>query len=75
MKFGAAARRLGGIAGWLLGWRPDEFWQATPLELEMVLRAASGEDEAAGAGVDRDVLGRLMEAMPDRSPAGATPTI
>lgn len=75
MSFGAAARRLGGVAGLLLGWRPDEFWRATPAELEMVLRAASGEDEAGGGGVDREALGRLMETMPDWLPAGVPPTI
>lgn len=68
--FAEAAGRLAGIAGWLLGWRPDEFWRATPAELASVLRAARGQEglgEAAlgGAGVDGAELARLMGAMPD----------
>ncbi|MFB0872549.1 MULTISPECIES: phage tail assembly chaperone [unclassified Sphingobium] len=62
--FAEAASRLAGVAGWLLGWRPEEFWRATPAELAAVLRAAGGEDEA-GAGVDGAELRRLMGVMPD----------
>ena len=69
-RFAEGAGRLAGIAGWLLGWRPDEFWRATPAELASVLRAARGQEvlgEAAlgGAGVDGAELARLMGAMPD----------
>lgn len=63
-RFADAAGRLAGVAGWLLGWRPDEFWRATPAELAAVLRAARGE-EAEEAGVDGAELGRLMGVMPD----------
>lgn len=69
MSFGAAARRLGGIAGWLLGWRPDEFWRATPAELETVLCAALGDEAGGGGGVDGGDLARLMGAMPDEDSA------
>lgn len=62
--FAEAAGRLAGIAGWLLGWRPDEFWRATPAELAAVLRAAGGAEEAE-AGVDGAELRRLMGVMPD----------
>jgi uncharacterized phage protein (TIGR02216 family) len=61
-RFSEAAARLAGLAGALLGWRPDEFWRATPAELGAVLRAMSGpEIEAAGRGD----LERLMERFPD----------
>jgi hypothetical protein len=30
------------MAGALLGWRPDEFWSATPDELAAVLEALAG---------------------------------
>ena len=50
MSFFKAAARLAGVAGWLLGWRPDEFWRATPAELEAVLRAAKGEEEPPDVG-------------------------
>ncbi|MFY9351018.1 MAG: phage tail assembly chaperone [Sphingobium sp.] len=64
--FADAAVRLAGVAGWLLGWRPEEFWRATPAELAAVLGAAGGEGEAeAGAGVDGAELRRLMGVMPD----------
>ena len=64
MSFFKTAARLAGVAGWLLGWRPDEFWRSTPVELEAVLRAARGEDEA-DSGIDTDELKRLKEMMPD----------
>lgn len=60
--FGEAATRLAGLTGALLGWRPGEFWEATPAELEAVLRALAGE-EVAGAGAAD--LKRLMEMYPD----------
>ena len=37
-----SAARLAGLAGALLGWRPDEFWRATPAELAVVLKALAG---------------------------------
>lgn len=72
MSFFKAAARLAGVAGWLLGWRPDEFWRATPVELEAVLRAARGEEEPE-VGVDKGELERLLGVMPDALPLGAQP--
>ena len=63
-RFADGARRLAGVAGWLLGWRPEEFWRATPAELAAVLGAALGE-EAVEVGVDGGELARLMGVMPD----------
>lgn len=60
--FGEAALRLAGMTGLLLGWRPDEFWRATPAELETVLRAAAPAAAAAASGED---LARLREMFPD----------
>ncbi|MEA3037721.1 MAG: hypothetical protein QOE79_234 [Sphingomonadales bacterium] len=60
-EFAEAATRLAGAAALLLGWRPDEFWRATPAELAAVLNAARGET----AGLGRAELQRLMEANPD----------
>ncbi|WP_294137609.1 phage tail assembly chaperone [Sphingobium sp.] len=62
--FAQGAARLAGVAGWLLGWRPDEFWRATPAELAVVLRAARG-DAVVDAGVDGAVLDRLRAMFPD----------
>jgi hypothetical protein len=36
-QFGETAARLCGAASTLLGWRPDEFWNATPVELALAL--------------------------------------
>jgi hypothetical protein len=38
MNFGEAAAELSSIACHLLGWRPDEFWNATPAELALALQ-------------------------------------
>ena len=61
-RFSEAAGRLAGLAGAILGWRPNEFWQATPAELAAVLSALAGDaSETASA----DDLERLMEMFPD----------
>lgn len=66
MSFSTGAGRLAGVAAWLLGWRPDEFWRATPDELAGVMAAVRGE---AGVveGVDGAELARLKELFPDRA--------
>lgn len=62
--FADAAGRLAGLAGALLGWRPDEFWRATPAELEAVMAAlAGGNGDARPA--DAGDLARLREMFPD----------
>ena len=61
-EFAAAAVRLAGLAGALLGWRPEEFWKATPAELAAVLGAMAGEAEEPASAAD---LRRLMEIFPD----------
>lgn len=61
--FGPVAGRLCGLAARLLGWRPDEFWQATPAELAMIL---APEDGVLAPSFDRADLQRLMEQDHDR---------
>ena len=61
-RFSEAAGRLAGVAGALLGWRPDEFWRATPAELGAVLGAMAGEEPESASRGD---LERLMERFPD----------
>jgi uncharacterized phage protein (TIGR02216 family) len=63
-SFAAAAARLAGIAGAMLGWRPDEFWRATPEELGAILGAMTGEG-GEQAPLDRGALGRMQEMFPD----------
>jgi len=62
VTFAQCAAKLAGLAGALLGWRPDEFWRATPAELAAVLSVLSGRPEA---GVTRADLTGLMERFPD----------
>jgi len=45
------------------GWRPDEFWAATPTDVAAVL--AGWRSEAEAAGVDRGGLTAMMEQYPD----------
>jgi hypothetical protein len=61
-RFGDGARVLAGLAGALLGWRPDDFWNATPAELEAVLAALQPQ---AGASAGDEDIARLMEMFPD----------
>ena len=61
--FSDAAGQLAGMAGALLGWRPDELWRATPAELAAVLAALSGGGRAVP--VTGDELARLKERFPD----------
>jgi uncharacterized phage protein (TIGR02216 family) len=61
-RFSENAARLAGLAGALLGWRPEEFWRSTPAELGVVFGTMMGSpDEAAS----RSDLERLMERFPD----------
>jgi hypothetical protein len=60
--FVGAAARLAGLAGALLGWRPDEFWNATPAELAAVIAALVGDNASAADAAD---LARLKAMFPD----------
>jgi hypothetical protein len=60
--FSDGAGRLAGLAGALLGWRPDEFWRTTPAELAGLVRAMMGEGEETLSGGD---LARLKAMFPD----------
>lgn len=62
--FAASATRLAGLAGALLGWRPDEFWRATPAELAAVLAALAGRAGEGPVATGGD-LSRLKEMFPD----------
>lgn len=56
--FGVSAARLAGQAGLLLGWRPSQFWSATPAELAAILTAAL---PSVGEGISRDTLNAMLE--------------
>ena len=61
-RFGDSAARLSGAASLLLGWRPDEFWNATPAELALALQPPAGETEPP----DRDRIDELRRRFPDK---------
>jgi uncharacterized phage protein (TIGR02216 family) len=61
-RFADRAARLAGIAGVSLGWRPDEFWRATPAELAAIFGAFEQDGDAP---VVADDLARLKEMFPD----------
>jgi uncharacterized phage protein (TIGR02216 family) len=62
MMFVVSAAKLCGQSAVLLGWRPDEFWAATPAELECVLAAMQPQIEAP---LDCGDIQKLMEQFPD----------
>lgn len=54
--FGPGALRLARLAARALGWRPAEFWAATPAELAAILT-----DDAGESPLTRTDLTRMME--------------
>lgn len=62
MNFADTAIQLCGQCAVFLGWRPAEFWNATPAELACVLNAVEGQAEVPPGASD---LQTLMELFPD----------
>lgn len=62
MTFANNARRLAGAAGAMFGWKPGDFWAATPAELGALLDAIRGEAELPP---DTTMMARLKEQFPD----------
>lgn len=58
--FGERAVVLAGLAARLLGWRPDEFWNATPAEMAAALGGGEVVEPVAG-----DELAALLSRFPD----------
>ena len=58
-SFGESAVRLSGLAARVLGWRPHEFWAATPAELSAIF-ADEAVEPVAG-----EELAALMRRFPD----------
>ena len=57
--FSDSAARCCAIASQMLGWRPADFWTATPAELAMALRLPG--DLAATMPPNPDTIARMME--------------
>ena len=62
MTFTLNAVQLFGQCALLLGWRPDEFWKATPAELACILQAITAQDQTPPDAVD---VKKMMELFPD----------
>ena len=63
MTFTDVATKLAAQTTLTLGWRPDNFWNATPAELLGILQAVAGDGEAPPSA---DVIHELMTQFPDR---------
>lgn len=61
-KFGEAAARLCTAASLLLGWRPHDFWNATPAELGLALQPPSEVSEPPSP----TVVEELRRRFPDK---------
>jgi uncharacterized phage protein (TIGR02216 family) len=59
-EFGSRAAQLSGAAAMLLGWRPSEFWEATPAELATALAPV-----ALAEAPDTEAIAELMRRFPD----------
>ena len=59
--FGEAAARLCGPAAMLLGWRPNEFWEATPAELAIALNLWGAQADTP----DLATIEELKRRFPD----------
>jgi hypothetical protein len=60
--FADAARRLAGQAALLFGWRPHEFWSATPAELADIYAALG---EVRQPALSRETIDHLLERFSD----------
>jgi hypothetical protein len=56
--FAAGAARLAGVIPSLLGWKPDDFWNATPAELAAIFTAPDRPDAKP---LTRGELAALLE--------------
>lgn len=61
LLFADVARTAATVATGILGWMPDAFWQATPIELQQALEGRFGVSPALG----RQELERLREVLRD----------
>lgn len=68
MTFADVAAQLAARTALILGWRPDDFWNATPAELLGILQAVAGGGDTPPSA---DALRELMMRFPD-SPSGET---
>jgi len=58
-NFGGSATAWWSIAAQWLGWRPQEFWQATPTELRGAL--SDPKSAADGRGPSMETIAEMLE--------------
>jgi uncharacterized phage protein (TIGR02216 family) len=56
--FAAGAAKLAGLIPRAFGWRPDDFWNATPAELAAIVGASSAPNAEP---LSRTELDRMLE--------------
>jgi Phage tail assembly chaperone protein, TAC len=66
VTFADSTSQLVGQTALLLGWQPDDFWNATPAELATIVAAVSPKGEAA----DGAMLSQMMDLFPDAPTGG-----
>ena len=59
LSFANASPRWWSMAAQWLGWRPDEFWKATPIELRTALSDPSALVD--GQGPSMDLISKMLE--------------
>lgn len=64
MKFSESAQRLSGQTALIMGWRPDEFWSATPEELACILAEMMPKSDDI---LDSKSVRELMAKFPDNT--------
>lgn len=57
--FAPGAARLAGLAARLLGWRPGEFWNATPAELAAIFDTGLAPERAPSRAEIAALMARL----------------
>lgn len=62
-NFADAAARWCGLSARLLGWRPTEFWSATPAEMAMALTDPA--DPTIPTPPSREMIAKMMERDAD----------
>lgn len=62
MKFTDNAAQLAGQAALAFGWRPSDFWDATPTELMTIILAMTPSDTSPPTN---EIITQLMEQFPD----------
>lgn len=64
-RFRDAAERLSAMATYWFGWSADQFWRATPKELEDLVKVANRSNHDAGTPLSQTQFEKLKDQFPD----------